>query len=80
MDPLFLLLHYLIKAGKEVSFPQGVFEVGEGRRHSFSVSRCASVLRIGAPQVPVRSEYPPSLENQHWMVIKSDPVTVASEA
>lgn len=28
MDPLFLLLHYLIKAGKEVSFPLGWLQGG----------------------------------------------------
>lgn len=28
MDPLFLLLHYLLKAGKEVSFPSGRLKRG----------------------------------------------------
>lgn len=52
MDPLFLLLHYLIKAGKEVSFPLLV-TAGRGRIHCFFFSQCASVITVWAPCVPV---------------------------
>lgn len=57
VDPLFLLLHYLIKAGKEVSFPLGA-TAGRGGRYPFSFSQCASVIKYVPHEYQCGSEHP----------------------
>ena len=70
MDPLFLLLHYLLKAGKEVSFP---WRVSEGEH------RDTASLFQGALQLLEQVPFPP-WRSSTLMVIKSDQVTVTSVA
>lgn len=74
MDPLFLLLHYLIKAGKEVSFPFGAF-AGRGRRHhsELSTERAPVIsVPVGQSTLPCPEAAPPEGDLVwHWVTVPS---------